>query len=218
MIKKGLRNFLIISTGVLLVAYMMSSCKDKKHECNVGEENWKGDTLFVCATNGKWDNGTVIKKDPPIVEKKDTVISWNFNNSFVNQGGRPGFPTEFQLKEIKKMPGINNVYLELDAMDQAGSNPKAVARCSDSLRIWVRNGLVTIKLKNREGKKDTIVLDQMPVQEAIDTWSDLGYLLMLADDYSATKLNAFTEQDQKRQEHINRRNTAIYQRKQQFKK
>ena len=125
-------------------------------------------------------NGECHKKPEPPVTLVDTVVKWNFPNSVHNQAGKAGFPTYFQVKEIKNSPKTGNVYLELDEFDQSLTHPGRVKDLGDSLKIMIKEGFVTVKLKNKNGGKDTIIVDRMPVQEAIDNWGEMGYAFKLA--------------------------------------
>ena len=141
MIKKGLRNFLIISTGVISFTYMMSSCKDKKHECKQGAEERKGaDSLRVCNDKGKWGSFIYIgTKEPPIVEKKDTVIKFD-----ILDGGLPPYSV---LDSIAHLSHIADVYLKFAKENQSGPGVISFAILFDSLQAYSDRGIKIVGSK-----------------------------------------------------------------------
>ena len=187
MIKKGLRNFLIISTGVISFAYMMSSCKDKKHECKQGAEERKGaDSLRVCNDKGKWGSFIYIgTKEPPIVEKKDTVIKFDLLD-----GGLPPYSV---LDSITHLSHIADVYLKFAKENQSGPSAIHFSNLFDSLKTYSD---VNDKIKIIEGKVYTSFDPKTGVAatfKLVEKFAKLGITLEQDPAYkSAAKNNAGT--------------------------
>ena len=169
----------ILQIGVILIAgsVILSSCEKSETKNTVKEdcENKVPREGYMY----QWNEGTQTCEEIQLpVQKKDTILKWNLKNSNSYFDSGIGFPTSFQLDSIKKLPETKNIILELYAEDQRGTSQILVDRSADSLKIWVVNGLVTIK------KGDTLLVSDEPTEEITKKYKDLGLFIKQWQDKS----------------------------------